>query len=288
VLVACLPLGITGVADAKPKPRPKLITRTSSTSASGRGSIATTTAICPKKTRATGGGYLEGPIDSVNNPTDTPFVFESQKVDQRSWRASAQADGPTVSGPSVSITVFVYCQQDAPATTAASATVPTPGVSQFGPIATATCPSGKVLAGGFSTPPPIANPATSSALSNAVISSRASGIRGWQVGVRSSLASSVTSYAYCANHRHSLLEAPGANSTVFLGNIVPAVGTCPGKLKALSGGFSAETGSLNGVFEVYESHRYEPEAVTTNNHWSASGRLVGPPSGTMNAFAYCG
>ena len=101
----------------------------------------------------------------------------------------------------ITLTVYVNCQRRTSKTKQASSTVATPSTPQVGPEAVATCPSGRAVAGGFSTPPPF----TSTGAANTVIASTPSGRRGWRAEVVSSQASSLTSYVYCAKRKRARL-----------------------------------------------------------------------------------
>jgi hypothetical protein len=150
VVIALLFAGSAGAKSAGKYRRP-YSTAKKTAAAETTGATATATASCPKSPfprlgawRATGGGFE---IDATYPAHGG--VYESRKAGQRSWRVSAQS----LSGK---IVVFSYavCRAGATKTTTASATVATPATSQVDPPSDASCPSGKAVAGGFSTPPP--------------------------------------------------------------------------------------------------------------------------------------
>jgi hypothetical protein len=282
-LSLCLMLVAGGAAEAKKKgKKPKkpgpVVTRSATSTVAGKGLIATATATCPGKTKAVGGGYAATP--STNN--GFMIVYESQKVGQNAWRASAQSfdfGAPD----SVSITTHAYCRRRAPATTTAQLTVPTPALQLLGPIATANCPPNRrAVAGGFSTNPPI----NVNQISNLVTHSLPTGTGGWFSQVVSQASSAVTSYVYCARQKKGPSLATGAapaNAVAESGSTATA--SCTGKRVATSGGFSqlgidADPGHY---FFVYESQ-------ASGRDWRASGIRAGTAGVpvTLGSTAFCG
>ena len=190
-------------------------------SAETAGAIATATATCPKTMRpdlgpwrAISAGFdLGGVVPGFTNggppspPSGSGLVYESRKLGQRSWRVSAQSLWGTFT-----LTLSLYCQNEVPKTTHASSTVATAGTSQIGPATVAPCRSGKMVSGGFSTPPPF----TAAGASNTVIASMPTK-KGWKAKVLSNQASSLTSYVYCAKRKRVLIRNSGrASATVTL------------------------------------------------------------------------
>ena len=236
-------------------PKRGILTRTAAGTVAGDRAILSATATCPKRTRAVGGGFAFPPPASGYSP----IVFESQKVGQRQWRASAQM---SQASPFTlkTITVEVYCRRGAPATSTVSSTVPTEDLSSLhenGPAISAACPSNRRLTGGgFSTPPPLSD----FGAANVVRRSEPTG-NSWTTEVESdNAASSVSSFAYCAKPRKSpSLTAVGA--TVPGVNPAPerteVASTCSGKRTMAAGGFGQvyllQAGG--GTFLVFESHR---------------------------------
>jgi hypothetical protein len=244
-------------ADQKGKAQKRgIVTRTTFGTVAGDRAILTATATCPKRTRAVGGGF------AVPRPESgySALVFESQKVGQRQWRASAQMSQASPFTPKT-ITVDAYCRRGAPATTTVASTVPTPDGSPLhlnGPATSAPCPSNRRLtAGGFSTPPPLGD----FGAANAVRRSEPTG-NSWTTEVESdNHESGVSSYAYCAKlkrsqpHRAVAATATGANPAPSSSTTVTA--TCAGKRTMVDGGF-AQTYLLQiggGTFQVLESRR---------------------------------
>jgi hypothetical protein len=178
-----------------------------------------------------------------------------------------------------------------PAITQVSATAPT-GAERTDTTSTATCPNGtRVIGGGFSSP----LTATSLQLpsfSRAVLPSS------WQVQAAEDHSpgsgGSLTAYAFCEKPLKPkakgkkkkkpklapITEATGSGMlSGFLGS---ATATCPGNLKALSGGFEVPSLSTGRFILPVESRRSAPNA------WRASALRFGPPAVPITAYAYCG
>jgi len=251
-------LAVMPPALAKPngkKAKHGIVTRTAFGTVAGDDAILSATASCPKRTRALGGGFA-APAPRTGT---SAIVFESQKVGQRGWRASAQLSQAAPFDP-VTIAVEVYCRAGAPATTTVTSTVPTVEAAPLhmnGPATSAPCPSNlRLTGGGFSTPPPL----SLSGAANSVRRSEPTG-NSWTSEVESDNApSSLTSFAYCAKRKASPPSSPVA-TTVPGVNPAPtstsATATCPGKRTMAGGGF-AQTYILTlggGAFQVYESRR---------------------------------
>jgi len=279
-LLAAAFMAAAGAADAK-KHRKKhklgpIVVRSATGSASGNGAIVSETATCPgkKTTRAIGGGFTGSPPSN----SILPLVYESQKVGQRSWRSSAQiAD---TSGPgSESLTAFVYCRRNAPATTPVATSVPTPDTFQFGPSAGASCTKGKIQAGGFATPVPQNGANIDSILAVSTVSGPAS----WESEVISDRSSSLTTFAYCAKRKQTL--AP-VSATVTgqppTGSVATATATCPSGLPQ-AGGFSQVPllDSGGSYFVPFDSH-------LAGNAWQTSAAHLGTGPQTFSATALCG
>src|SRR5262245_56462991 len=219
-------------------------------------------------------------------PTARGVVFESRKIGQNSWRASAQSLMGTFT-----LKVFLYCQNGVPKTkqdTALTAAATTP---QVGPTAVARCSSGKSVSGGFSTAPPF----TASGAATTVIASRPSGKKGWEAQVLSSPSSqagvtSVTSYVYCAKRKHvrlrdSFAGEPSAAATAEDTLAYANVYDCPaGKFLPGAGGFSEEGVTTSQYLIPIDSF-----SQSSGTGWHATAIKVG--SGvpiTLRAHLLCG
>jgi hypothetical protein len=232
-----------------------IVTRTAFGTVAGDDAILSATASCPKGSRAVGGGF------AVPAPEQTfsAFVFESQKVGQREWRASAQMFQAAPFDPRT-ISVDVYCRRGAPKTTTFTSTVPTVESTPIhlnGPATSASCPSNRRLTGGgFSTPAPLSD----SGVANVVRRSEPTG-NSWTSEVESDNAdSSLSSYAYCAKPKASpqmtavIATIPGADPAPPSS---AATATCTGKRTTAGGGFGQIYDLMigGGTFQVVESRR---------------------------------
>jgi hypothetical protein len=255
VFAGQLALVETTEAKGGKKSKRGVVTRTAFGTVAGDDAILSATASCPKRSRAVGGGFaVPAPHSGYS-----AFVFESQKVGQRGWRASAQMFQAAPFDP-ITIAVEVYCRRGAPKTGTVTSTVPTVDTGSFhmnGPATSAPCPSSRRLTGGgFSTPPPL----TPFGVANIVRRSEPTG-NSWTSEVESdNAASSLTSYAYCARRKASPPMSAVAATTPGT-NPAPAstavTATCTGKRTMTGGGFR-QTYILTvggGTFLVHESRR---------------------------------
>ena len=273
---------VAPVASAKPSPSggpppPGAVAEASASSqVSGDGSTTTATATCPGGTKAAGGGF-----DAPSSGDAIGLVYESVRVRQHAWRASAQLFDP--GAPStLTLTTYVYCRKHFPVTRTSASTVPTDGQLGLGPSASASCPAGDVaLAGGFHMPAPLVDP-TVTAL---YFDSLRDGVSGWDARVVTGPAgpSSFTSEAYCSDRVAAPAEAAGAsapNETDGTRSTVSA--QCPAGLSAATGGFSQPNSDPTSFFFVDSSRR-------VGDSWQVSGLHVGSePPATLQAAAYCG
>jgi len=248
-------------------------------SATGNESVATATASCPPSTKAVGGGFSAPPSADV---IGIGIVYESVKVDQRSWRASAQLLDLGGGSTTLTLTTYAYCRSRVPATRTTTATVPTSGEPQAGPTVTATCPRGTApLAGGFTMPPPLHAPVVSALY----FDSLRSGTNAWETRAVTGPAgpSTVTTEAYCARDAVATTEADGAtapNAVDFSSST--AVAACPAGLSPSSGGFAQPDSGFMSFFFVYESRR-------AGSSWQVSAlHSGGSPAAALDAAAYCG
>lgn len=292
-LILTIALALTAlaapVAQGAEKPR---VAKTVAT-ASGAGAVATATATCPAKGGSKGkwqalsGGFvLATPVDGV--------VFESRRVGQRSWRASAQS----LSGV-VTVTAYANCRRGLPKPRAISATVSTPGAAQVGPATTAQCPSGRAVSGGFATPPPY----TALGAANTVIGSFPSGTRAWRVQVVSNQASNLDAFAYCAKRKRKpkiarAVADPGSVATDAGSVAVSSTRRCPaGQFAPGGGGFQQQNVTpTQYLVPIRSSQRPTTPASTKplppgyyGNVWQAHGLKVGSGTPvTMLAVGLCG
>jgi hypothetical protein len=282
--LALLVAGSSGAAIGHPeKKNPGMQVVRAFGSAGTAGAIATATATCPKTERPDLGPWRAISAGVQLPPSGSGVVYESRKVGQRSWRASAQSLWGTFT-----LELSLYCQNEVPKTTHASATVATPGSPQVGPAAVARCRSGKTVAGGFSTPPPF----TAGGAANLVIASMPKKKVAWKAQVLSRQASSLTSYVYCAKRKHVRLGHSGrASGTATAdGTLVDDANTydppCPvhvGRFLPGGGGFSEE-GLTTSQYLIPVSFFQQGD-----DSWHASGLKVG--SGvpvTLEVHTVCG
>jgi hypothetical protein len=284
-----------------PKKNPKLKVVKAFGSAGATGAIATATATCPKTERpelgpwraVSGGFQMMGVVPgyTMNGPPPPPsgsgVVYESRKVGQRSWRASAQSLWGTFT-----LQLSLYCQNSVPKTKQDTALTAAGMTPQVGPTAVARCSSGKTVSGGFSTAPPF----TATGAANTVIASMPSGKKGWEAQVLSSRSShagitSVTSYVYCAKRKPvRVVHSFGSPGVATLDSTSAEANTyspsCPapdGRFYPGGGGFSEE-GLTTSQYLIPVSS-FQQGA----NNWHASALKVG--SGvpvTLVAHTVCG
>jgi hypothetical protein len=273
-------------AEAKSK-KPTRVTQMSAPSAPAIGdrAIATATATCPPKARAVGGGFLQTAPVATMTVAAQGSVYESQKVGQNAWRASSQLF-TNQAGSILNLETYVYCRRGAPKTTTAVATEPQANGPAIDLPPTASClGKKKVLAGGFSTPPPFSAPGASTI----VLDSVRSGAQAWTSRLLAlGNASTLTSYAYCAKAKKGPTGPSVASPvTTGTGSLASAAAPCPAKKKTLGGGFSQPQATADlpasklGFFIPYESRRI-------GNAWAVSGMFAGSPPGTIVSTAYCG
>ena len=254
----------------KPGKKRGIVTRTAFGTGAGDDAILSATASCPKGSRAVGGGFAV----PAPRPGYSPIMFESQKVGQRGWRASAQMFQAAPFDP-ITIAVDVLCRRGAPKTTTVTSTVPTPDASPLhanGPATSAPCPSKRRLTGGgFSTPPPLG----SFGAANVVRRSEPTG-NSWTSEVESdNAASTLTSYAYCAKRRASppisavAVTTPG---TIPATTRAVATATCGGKRTMAGGGFRQvyDLTAGGGTFQIYESRRAGKSWTTVSRQGGSS------------------
>jgi hypothetical protein len=247
-----------------------------SVQASGSDSTATATATCPPGTKAIGGGF-----DAPPSAGAIPLVYESVKAGEHAWRASMQLFSPRGNGE-LTLTTYAYCRARAPATHAASDTVPTTGEVQLGPTASATCPHDwTAVAGGFHMPPPLAPPTVTALF----FDSLRSGDSAWDDRVVTGPAgpSTLTSEAYCAVNQELPGEAGGESAPNDTdGTVSTASAGCPAGTTALAGGFAQPQSSLVSFFFVTSSRR-------VGDGWQVSGLHSGfDPAVPLDVAAYCG
>jgi hypothetical protein len=153
--------------------------------------------------------------------------------------------------------------------------------------ATATCPPGtRAVGGGFSGSPGGIEPTV-------VTESRRSGAKGWIAsGLRASplttTTGSLTAIVRCRSGAPKITEV--ATSTSLPAATGPGdhprattTATCPGKRRAISGGFSSEADPKQALAVLPEdSHR-----VSKGRAWSFTASHNNPASRRLTAYAYC-
>jgi hypothetical protein len=260
---------------ANPHGQGGVVEASATAQATGDGSKATATANCPPGTRAAGGGF-----DAPSSGDVVGLVYESVKVGQRAWRASAQLLDP--GDPStMTLTTYVYCRKHFPVTRSSAETVPTDGQVQIGPTASATCPSGQIaMAGGFHMPAPLVSPT----VTDLFFDSLRSGDSGWDARVVTGPAgpSTVTSEAYCARRGSVPVEADGSSAPNGLDSVSStATAACPAGLSPAAGGFAQPDSVVVSFFFVYSSRR-------VGDTWQVSGLHTGSePAVALDAAGYC-
>jgi hypothetical protein len=287
-VLAVLALPAAAAAVKKPGTTPKVKTRTSTSTAAGNGAIVSTTALCPAKHRAVGGGF-EGTAPTAGAQG---LVYESVKSGQRGWRVSAQILDQMAPIDSVALTAYVYCRKpvvkaakthggaSTPKTKTSSVTLAAPAVNQTGPTAQAICGGARnAMAGGFATSPPVVGASARPIL----LDSLRSGSSSWQTLVLSGAthAGSVTSHAYCAKK----VKAPSIHLAVGPSTVAPfgvsvATADCPPKKHAVHGGFRQTGATPNNLMVIFESR-------AAANGWRVSGSHLGAASSSVESSAYC-
>jgi hypothetical protein len=257
-----------------------------------KGGLATARleAKCPKGTRATGGGFRETPPNVIT----IGVVFESRKIDQRTWRSSVQLADHGAETGKVRVTAFAYCRAGAPETAERSKSVTIPAANQIGSV-TASCPAGKeAVAGGFQTPPP--GISGTAGTRNAITGSARKGNDAWKVQAVSGVfgAAAHTAYVYCANRGpDSIRSGRGkvknpANAVKFNRGSARSA-PCPRGQSPLSGGFkqSPITFDISKLTLAYPSASF-----ASGKRWKAAAVQAGgttkPAITTLKAIAYCG
>jgi hypothetical protein len=152
---------------------------------------------------------------------------------------------------------------------------------------TTTCPSGmRVVGGGFAGDPGGIEPTV-------VTESRRSGSRSWIVsGLRASplatTTGSLTAFAQCRRGAPKVKEISASTTLPAAtgpGDQPRATvrATCPGKLRAIAGGFSSEADAKQGLAVLPQ----ESQRVAKGRAWSFSATENNPAPRQLNAYAYC-
>ena len=263
-------------------------TATAQSAPTGDGGTASATASCPPKTVVIGGGFY-GPFafnQSVFFPTS------SIRASNTSWQATGFVDtnGP---GPTITMTVEAYCAKlPGQVVEAQSSGNVQPNSSANG---AATCPGkSQLLSGGFTI--------SSDAVPNYpfVLSNHRGATNSWTADFFSFTSAKTTSTrAYCFKKKgkkkkpvkppapHSLAElsATGSLSNVPQTQASVNLPTCPGKRRALSGGWSSPPLGPPGpgipVPTVFESR-------LVGGAWRVSAEQIGTGAGSYTGLVYCG
>ena len=147
--------------------------------------------------------------------------------------------------------------------------------------ATATCPGKtRVISGGFSETPPTIE------LLGLVYESQMIGNKAWRVSVlgydpgAASGSINLTAYAYCRRNAPKISTVSTAVTTPAALQVGPsATAACPGKKKAVAGGFATDGPPLRTI--IVESLLSPPAGWTTNLLSAGAG------VGTLTGYVYC-
>jgi hypothetical protein len=153
--------------------------------------------------------------------------------------------------------------------------------------ATATCPPGmRALGGGFSGSPGGIEPTV-------VTESRRSGGRSWIAsGLRASplttTSGSITSFVQCRRGAPKIREVSAATSLPAATGPgdhprATVTATCPGKKRALSGGFSSEADPKQALSVLPQ----QSQRVAKGRAWSFTATHNNPAPRQLTAYAYC-
>jgi hypothetical protein len=244
-------------------------------SASGGGSTVTAIASCPPGTKVAGGGF-----DAPYSNEVIGLVYESVKVRNRSWRASAQLLDPGQPS-SLTLTAYAYCRSHLSSLKTETETAPTTGETQIGPTVSPSCSRGDAaVSGGFAIGPPLRDETVTALL----LDSARAGLGGWdtQVITGPAGASVLTGEVHCSRRLDAPAEITGVsapNASDFTPSTAAA--ECPLGLSAAAGGFAQPDSTLTSFFLVYESRR-------VGDGWQVSGLHSGnDPAVRLRASAYC-
>jgi hypothetical protein len=253
-------------------------TRSQSATAAGPGAIATATAKCPRGQRATGGGFTF-PLQTGEPRLE---VYESRKVGQRSWRASAQIFDEFALGTARTITAFAYCRDGAPATKSKSASVTSVGDSFAFFAADARCTAGKAQAGGFRAPS-AQNQVGVDILD--VMDSYRAGRKTWRSRMASGASGTTfTSYVYCADEKKPAARSGSVTTAASQLPVTALSAECKRGTRPVAGGFSQPNASRAPQGLFFGLH----ESFKSGKRWRVSGvHSSGGGSTTLNSIAYC-
>jgi hypothetical protein len=292
LMVAVLAMAFPAAAVAKKSPKLGPVFTVSQTQSVPIHTRVAAVATCPNHTTLVGGGFLSTPTFVALGGSN--FVTESHRSGTNGWVASAADANSSTTG---AIRVEAYCRKGAkPMTEVSTPSSLAASASPSGPFTTgsaiATCPSGRLAAGGFSSDAQIVSSRFQGAL---VYGSFPASTSQWHVDALNSATATAgyTAYAYCSSAQRKSVSA----STSFSGTNAPAAvdsPQCPKakvrksrkrrRTSALAGGFQGNlninTPPFGGPF-VSESRR-------NNGLWHVGGTSVGTGSGTLTAFGLCG
>jgi hypothetical protein len=244
----------------------------------GDGAIVSTTAVCPKDQRATGGGFATSP------PSALSFiqVYESRKINQNAWRVTGQITDRRATFQARTLESHVYCSESAKLTTERSQTAATGAGPSFW-FTDATCPDGKkARAGGFLAEPPFAAggvaPRSSVAQAFLTPTTHHLTIQSTTPGIL------FTSFVYCRGPKIS--KKGGTAETVGSGSQITAFsGECKDKSKRpRAGGFGQPNASV-----VPPEGNYTPVigSLKIGKQWWVTAIHNGPLSTQLRSVAYC-
>ena len=261
-----------------------VVVRSATVAAPGH-TVTSADARCPKGSAVTGGGF-ETSVPSDNGP----FVFESYRPDNRTWRASV-GSGPNAKDASV--TAYAVCRRGAPNLVPiyAAGRVPLFNPPVIGAVDIgAACPPGwRAVAGGFRGEVDI-NSGASLPQSSQRTDKRTWTNTAFAIGDEDGpQLRGFSSISYCARKGRvpvsttTPIEAldpnrdPNAEPTPVLGQAVAP--DC--NRGALSGGFAASP-IVNSIVAVVASK-------PVNHGWQSTGAMLGGDApGSITATGYCG
>lgn len=267
----------------KKTPSGKLVTGTASASSATTG-VLTAVAVCPKGTKAVGGGYLAQPQTSAN---DFLNPLESRREGARAWLFSAYRVDIAGAGPAMSITAEAYCRAR-PGNLAERAAAVTilGGASTGAPVA--TCPVGRSPASlGFSITPPVTPNEFDSALYDSLLAGAVGSVMRAVNLATDPETTTFTSRAYCQGKGKkppATVTGAGTVSTTPFVSASAVTSPCRGKRDSFAGGFStpAFVGNPAGLVTITESRR-------AGKAWQVTATRLGGGTAAMPvaAFGYC-
>jgi hypothetical protein len=264
--LACALLALAAApAEAKKKGKPKGLGPVITATATGplavtEGQVSSATAICPKGTRAFGGGF-SAPFHA--GPDTRIGVFESFRTGVRRWTASAVA----LTAGDGAVTTYAYCRRSVKAILDVAATAPLASGSGMQATATAVCPAKKrLIGGGFQSTHGSGTTSVAIPHDNLSLSPGSWTLRGVN---NTNGAQTITAHAYCLGgiRRPTVLNTTmSAPNVAEFGSQAALTGSCPKpnkkkkkkRRKRLSaGGFSTPQFGVGTAIAVFTESRIE-------------------------------